>query len=161
MKPQAIDWDKLSEIIDRHEQDKWGLMPLLQKVQESFGYIPPESIESIAKALGLFPSQVQGVITFYAGFSTEPKGKCVLKVCRGTACHVKGGKSILRLIQKDLDLQEGETTPDYQFTLETAACLGACLLAPAMIVDREYYGNLNPVNVSSVLGEHRKEKGEE
>lgn len=161
MKSTEIDWEKFSEIIGAHKQKKWGLIPLLQKVQESIGYIPPESIEAIAEALDLYPSQVQGVVTFYAGFSTEPRGKCVLKVCRGTACHVKGGKSILRVIQKDLDLEEGETSPDYQFTLETAACLGACFLAPAMMVDREYYGKLNPTKVTSVLGEYRKQKGED
>ena len=161
MKSTEIDWKKFSEIIEAHKQQKWGLIPLLQKVQESIGYIPPESIEAIAEALDLYPSQVQGVVTFYAGFSTEPRGKCVLKVCRGTACHVKGGKSILRVIQKDLDLEEGETSPDYQFTLETAACLGACFLAPAMMVDREYYGKLNPTKVTSVLGEYRKQKGED
>ena len=161
MKSTEIDWEKFSEIIEAHKQQKWGLIPLLQKVQESIGYIPPESIEAIAEALDLYPSQVQGVVTFYAGFSTEPRGKCVLKVCRGTACHVKGGKSILRVIQKDLDLEEGETSPDYQFTLETAACLGACFLAPAMMVDREYYGKLNPTKVTSVLGEYRKQKGED
>ena len=161
MNSEEINWEKLSEIIEKHQQKKWGLIPLLQKIQERFGYIPPETIESVAEALNLYPSQVQGVITFYAGFSTAQKGKCVLKVCRGTACHVKGGKSILRLIQKDLNLEEGETTPDYQFTLETVACLGACFLAPAMMVDREYYGRLNPIKVTSVLGEYRKEKGED
>ncbi len=161
MKTTEVDWEKFSEIITAHKQKKWGLIPLLQKVQESIGYIPPESMEAIAEALDLYPSQVQGVVTFYAGFSTEPRGKCVLKVCRGTACHVKGGKSILRVIQKDLDLEEGETSPDYQFTLETAACLGACFLAPAMMVDREYYGKLNPTKVTSVLGEYRKQKGED
>lgn len=159
MNPTKIDWEKFSEILDKHQQKKWGLIPLLQKVQERFGYIPPEAIEPIAETLGLYPSEVQGVITFYAGFSMEPKGKCVLKVCRGTACHVKGGKSVLRLIENDLDLKDGETSPDYQFTLETAACLGACFLAPAMMVDREYYGKLNPMKVTSVLGEYRKEKG--
>ena len=161
MNPTKMDWKKFSEILEKHQQKKWGLIPLLQKVQESFGYIPPEAIQPIAETLDLYPSQVQGVITFYAGFSTEPKGRCVLKVCRGTACHVKGGKSVLRLIQKDLNLEEGETSPDYQFTLETAACLGACFLAPAMMVDREYYGKLNPIKVTSVLGEYRKEKGED
>ena len=161
MNAPEMDWDKFSAIIENHQKEKWGLIPLLQKVQESFGYIPPEAIEAIAESQGLPPSHVQGVLTFYAGFSTEPKGKCVLKVCRGTACHVKGGKSILRLIKKDLDLEEGETSPDYQFTLETAACLGACFLAPAMMVDREYYGKLNPIKITSVLGEHRKEKGED
>ena len=161
MNPTEINWKKFADTLEKHQGKEWGLIPLLQEIQESFGYIPPESIESIAETLNLYPSQVQGVITFYAGFSTEPKGKCVLKVCRGTACHVKGGKSILRLIEKDLDLQEGETSPDYQFTLETAACLGACFLAPAMMVDREYYGKLNPIKVASVLGEYRKEKGED
>ena len=161
MKSTEIDWEKFAEIIEKHTQKQWGLIPLLQKVQESFGYVPLETIEAIAEALDLYPSQVQGVITFYAGFSTEPRGKCVLKVCRGTACHVKGGKSMLRVIQKDLDLEEGETSPDYQFTLETAACLGACFLAPAMMVDREYYGKLNPTKVNSVLGEYRKQKGED
>jgi len=156
-----MDWEKFSKIIEKHQKEKWGLIPLLQKIQESFGYIHPEAIESIAETLNLYPSHVQGVITFYSGFSTEPKGKCILKVCRGTACHVKGGKSILRIIQKDLNLEEGETSPDYQFTLETAACLGACFLAPAMMVDREYYGKLNPTKVTSVLDEYRKEKGED
>lgn len=161
MNPTEMDWERLSEITEQHQGKRWSLIPLLQKVQELFGYIPPVAIEPIAEALGLPSSQVQGVITFYSGFSTEPRGKCVLKVCRGTACHVKGGKSILKIIQKDLDLQEGETSPDYQFTLETAACLGACFLAPAMMVDREYYGKLNPTKVTSVLGEYRKEKGED
>ncbi len=161
MKSTEVDWEKFAEIIEKHTQKQWGLIPLLQKVQESFGYVPLETVEAIAEALDLYPSQVQGVITFYAGFSTEPRGKCVLRVCRGTACHVKGGKSILRVIQKDLDLEEGETSPDYQFTLETAACLGACFLAPAMMVDREYFGKLNPTKVTSVLGEYRKQKGED
>jgi NADH:ubiquinone oxidoreductase subunit E len=161
MKPTEIDGQRLSQIIDKHKQEKWGLIPLLQEIQERFGYIPPETIEAVADALNLYPSHVQGVITFYAGFSTEPRGKCVLKVCRGTACHVKGGKSILRVIKKDLNLEEGETSPDYQFTLETVACLGACFLAPTMMVDREYYGKLNPTKVASVLNEHRKPKGEE
>ena len=161
MKPTEMNWENFSEIIQNNQTKKWGLIPLLQKVQESFGYVPPETIEPIAESLNLYPSEVQGVLTFYAGFSTEPKGKYVLKVCRGTACHGKGGKSSLRLIQKDLDLEEGETSPDYQFTLETAACLGACFLAPAMMVDREYYGKLNPIKVTSILGEHRKEKGED
>ena len=161
MKSTEIDWDKFSRILEKHHQKKWGLIPLLQEVQEAIGFIPPETIAPIAAALKLYPSQVQGVVTFYAGFSTEPRGKCVLKICRGTACHVKGGKSILRVIQKDLGLEEGETSTDYQFTLQTVACLGACFLAPTMMVDREYYGKLNPNKVASVLGEYRKQKGED
>jgi NADH:ubiquinone oxidoreductase subunit E len=125
-------------------------------VQELCGYIPPESIEPIARAMNMFPSQVQGVITFYAGFALKPKGKYVLKVCRGTACHVKGSRSIIRLMQRELDLEEGETSPDYQFTLETVACLGACFLAPTMLVNQTYIGKLAPAKVTSILDQYKK-----
>ena len=151
---KKVDLKKIEGIIEKHKDKKWTLIPLLQEIQETFGYIPPESIEPVAEALNIYPSQVQGVITFYAGFSLEPKGKYVLKVCRGTACHVKGGRSILRLIKKELELEEGMTTPDYKFTLETTACLGACALAPTMMVDRTYFGKLTPPKVSSILSEH-------
>jgi len=160
MTPQAIDWDGISKIIDRHRGEAWGLIPLLQEIQEAVGYIPPQSIEPISEALHLFPAQVQGVVTFYAGFSLTPKGKYVVRVCRGTACHVKGGKSILRVLKKELDLDEGETSPDYRFTLETVACLGACFLAPTMMVNRTYYGRLSPVKVGSILAQYRKQESE-
>ena len=158
MKPPEIDWDKLKLIIDRYRGEKWGLIPLLQEIQENLGYIPPAAIEPVAETLKIFPSQVQGVITFYAGFALKPKGKYVLKVCRGTACHVKGSRSIIRLMQKELNLKEGETSPDYQFTLETVACLGACFLAPTMLVNRNYYGKLAPSRVTSLLDHYRKSK---
>lgn len=158
MQPPQINWDELKLIIDQHRGEKWGLIPLLQEIQERFGYIPPAAIEPVARALNLFPSQVQGVITFYAGFALKPKGKYVLKVCRGTACHVKGSRSIIRLMQKELKLKEGETSPDYQFTLETAACLGACFLAPTMLVNRSYFGRLTPGRVTSLLDHYRKIK---
>lgn len=160
MDPTQFDQDKLSEIIEKYQEKKWGLIPLLQEIQEEIGFIPPESIEPIADALQMYPAQVQGVISFYAGFSLKPKGRCVLKVCRGTACHVKGSRSILRMIKKDLSLEEGETSPDYQFTLETVACLGACFLAPTMMVNRDYFGKLNPTKVTAVLGEYRKDSKE-
>lgn len=159
MDPKQIDWDKLKAVIENRREEKWGLIPLLQDIQETFGFVPPESIELIAESLNLFPSQVQGVITFYAGFTLEPKGKYVVRVCRGTACHVKGGRSILRLMKRELGLDEGETSPDYQFTLETVACLGACFLAPTMMVNRTYFGKLSPTKVASVLGEYGKNKG--
>jgi len=158
MEPKAIDLDKLNAIIEKHKTRQWSLIPLLQEVQETYGYVPPESIEPIAESLNMLPAQVQGVVTFYAGFSLKPKGRCVLKVCRGTACHVKGSRSILRHVKKELSLEEGETSEDYQFTLETVACLGACFLAPTMMVNRDYYGKLNPTKVSSVLGQYSKSK---
>ena len=154
-----VDRDQLLAIISDRLDERWGLIPLLQRIQEEFGYIPPEAIEPVAEALGLFPSEVQGVITFYSGFSLKPKGKYVLKVCRGTACHVKGSRGILRMMQKELNLQEGETSPDYQFTLETVACLGACFVAPAMMINRNYFGKLAPGKVTSILAEHQKDRG--
>lgn len=154
---KEIDLSGLGEIIDKHKGKSWPLIPLLQDIQEEYGYIPPETIEPVAESLNIFASQVQGVITFYAGFSLEPKGKNVIKVCRGTACHVKGGRSVLGGIKRELSLKEGETSKDYQFTLETVACLGACFLAPAMMVNRAYYGKLSPQKVSTTLDQYRKQ----
>jgi len=158
IKPKEIDWEQLEAIISKHRGETWALIPLLQDIQETIGYIPLESIEPIAEALNLFPSQVQGVISFYAGLSLEPKGKYVIRVCRGTACHVKGGRSILRLMKKELGLNEGETSPDYQFTFETVACLGTCFLAPAMMVNRSYFGKLSPPKVTTILTQYGKGK---
>jgi NADH:ubiquinone oxidoreductase subunit E len=160
-KPKEIDWAQLEDIIDKHKGETWALIPLLQDIQETFGYIPEESIEPIAEALNLFPSQVQGVTSFYAGLSLKPKGRYVIRVCRGTACHVKGGRSILRFLKKELGLNEGETSSDYHFTLETVACLGACFLAPTMMVNRAYFGKLSPPKVTSILAEYGKKKGED
>lgn len=156
MDKTEIDWPKLERIIDRFKNQKWPLIPLLQEIQEALGYIPPKSIDVVAETLNIFPSQVQGVITFYAGFSLEPKGKNIIKICRGTACHVKGGRSILRGLKKELGLNDGETSPDYQFTLESVACLGACFLAPTMMVNNNYFGKLSPQKVSATLDQYRK-----
>ena len=112
MKPDAIDLDLVQSILQRHRHEKWGLIPVLQEIQETYGYVPPETILPVADALRIYPSQVQGVVTFYAGFSLEPKGRFVIRVCRGTACHVKGSRSLLRFLKRELGLDEGETSPD-------------------------------------------------
>lgn len=153
MKIESIDRDKLHSILEDYKGQKWSLIPLLQRVQGEFGYIPPETIAPIAKALHLFPSEVQGVITFYAQFSLKPKGKYVIRVCRGTACHVKGGKTILRLVKQNLGIDEGENTEDLKFSLETVACLGACALSPVMMVNKNYFGKMNPKRVELVLNQ--------
>ncbi len=141
----------VQKLIADQRGKKWALIPLLQRIQEEIGYVPPETIEPIAAALNLFPSQVQGVLSFYAQFSTAPRGRNIIRVCRGTACHVKGGKTILKMVQQQLGLAEGQTTADYKFTLETVACLGTCFLAPVMMVNRLYFGKLVPPKVQSVL----------
>ena len=111
----------IQDILQTFGRNKEALIPLLQQVQERLGYLPQEVVPQIAEALGVTPSQVQGVVTFYSQFYTHPRGKTVVKVCRGTACHVRGGRGVLRVVQKDLELEEGETAPDYSFTLETVA----------------------------------------
>jgi NADH:ubiquinone oxidoreductase subunit E len=154
VEPIAVDLEKVHSILDKHRNEKWGLIPALQEIQETFGYIPQETVEPVAEALGVFPSQVQGVVSFYAGFSLHPKGKNVVRVCRGTACHVRGGRAILRMVKRELGIEEGQTTEDFKFTLETVACLGACFLAPTMMVNRNYFGRLSPPKISSILGQH-------
>lgn len=141
-------------VISGFQGQKWGLIPLLQKVQEEFGYIPREAVEPIAEALNLFPSQVQGVVTFYSQFFTEPRGRNIVRVCRGTACHVRGGRTILKVVKQNLGIDEGKTTEDLKFTLETVACLGTCFLAPVMMVNRSYFGKLVPPKVQSIVKQY-------
>ncbi len=148
------DWKKVQEIIFQFRGLKWGLIPLLQKVQEELGYIPKEAVEPIAEVLNLFPSQVQGVITFYSQFFTEPRGRNIVRVCRGTACHVRGGRTILKVVKRNLGIEEGKTTEDFKFTLETVACLGTCFLAPVMMVNRSYFGKLVPPRVQSIIRQY-------
>jgi NADH:ubiquinone oxidoreductase subunit E len=113
--------EAIQEILQGHPLNQESLIPVLQKVQDHFGYVPLESVPFLAEALKMSPSQVQGVITFYSQFHTAPRGKNLVKVCRGTACHVRGGRGVLRVVQKNLGLEDGQTSPDYQFSLETVA----------------------------------------
>ena len=139
-------------IIAGQQEQRWALIPLLHRIQEVVGYIPPQTIPRIAAAMSLFPSQVQGVITFYSQFYTAPRGKNVVRVCRGTACHVRGGKTILKLVRQHLGIEEGQTTADYEYTLETVACIGVCALAPNIVINKETHGHMNPKKVALLLG---------
>ena len=156
-KTTKADLKQIDAIIGNYREQRWGLIPLLHDVQLAVGYIPPEAIPRIASGFGLFPSQVQGVISFYTQFYTEPRGKNIVRVCRGTACHVRGGKTILKLVKQELGLEEGETTPDLEYTLETVACIGVCALAPNVVINQETHGNLNPKKVARLF-ESRKPK---
>lgn len=146
---------RIDELITENRGQKWALIPLLQKIQEELGYIPAEVVQPIARALGLFPAQVQGVLSFYAQLYTKPQGRKVVRVCRGTACHVRGGKTILKLVKQHLGLEEGETTPDYEYTLETVACIGVCALAPNIVIGTATYGHMNPKKVAQLFGERK------
>lgn len=146
-----IDSARIEEIINDYSKQKWPLIPLVERIQNEVGYIPPQFIPVIASALGMFPSQVQGVVSFYEQLYTEPRGKKVVRVCRGTACHVRGGKTILKLVKQQLGIDEGETTPDMEYTLETVACLGVCALAPNIVIGDQVHGNINPKKVEQLF----------
>ena len=150
---------RIGQVVRRHRDQKWPLIPILQEIQNEFGYIPPEAIEPISRALNMFPSQVQGVITFYEQLYTKPRGKKIVRVCRGTACHVRGGKTILKLAKKHLGIEEGQTTPDLEYTLDTVACIGVCAMAPNMVIGKQTHGHLNPKKVSQLLGGSSKARG--
>jgi NADH:ubiquinone oxidoreductase subunit E len=148
---------QIDKIIAGYRGERWALIPLTQEIQEKVGYIPHEVIPRIAAALGLFPSQVQAVITFYEQLYTEPRGKNIVRVCRGTACHVRGGKTILKLVKQYLGIEEGETTDDMEYTLETVACIGVCALAPNLMINKEAHGDMNPKKVARLFGTSGKE----
>jgi NADH:ubiquinone oxidoreductase subunit E len=145
------DLARMNAIVIEYSQQKWSLIPLLQKIQSEFGYIPPQSMPLIARGLGLFTSQVQGVISFYTQLYTQPRGRNVVRVCRGTACHVRGGKTILKLVKQHLGIEEGETSPDLEYTLETVACIGVCALAPNLVVGDHVHGHMNPKKVEQLF----------
>lgn len=150
-KKAKVNLKLVGKIAVEYSQQKWPLIPLVQRIQNEFGYIPTQSIPIIAKSLGLFPSQVQGVVSFYEQLYTEPRGKNIVRVCRGTACHVRGGKTILKLAKQHLGIEEGQTTPDMEYTLETVACLGVCALAPNIVVNDRVYGRMNPKKVGQLF----------
>lgn len=137
------------------------LIPLLQAVQHEFGYLSEENMAAIAKFLKIPQSRVYSVATFYAQFRFSPIGKNHIMICRGTACHVKGAPRLLEEIQKELGVEEGETTADGKFSFETVACIGACGLAPTMVINEKTYGRLTPKTVKEVLSDVRSKEEEQ
>jgi NADH-quinone oxidoreductase subunit E len=147
-------FEKICEIIDRFDRDPQRLIPILQAVQHEYRYLPEEVLTYVATTLGLPPAQVYGVATFYAHFSLEPKGKYVVRVCDGTACHVKGSLALLEALRERLGLSDSRTTtPDLLFTLETVACVGACGLAPVLVVNDEVHGLMTAEKSLQVIEE--------
>jgi NADH-quinone oxidoreductase subunit E len=133
------------------------LIPLLQALQEAYGYLPAQVLEWTSKRTGIPTSRMYGVATFYAQFSLEPHGRHVVRCCRGTACHVRGGKKVISSVQGSLGLEEGQTSEDMAFSFETVACLGACALAPVTVVDTTYYGKMTPRRAEQIIDNLRKE----
>ncbi len=153
----GVDLAPLEAVLDEFPPVEGSLIPLLQRAQDIYNYLPRSIMARIAQHLRLPWSKVYGVATFYAQFYFEPRGKHVVRVCRGTACHVRGGKRVLEAVKRELRIDDGETTEDMLFSLETVACLGACALAPVMVVGSTYYGRLTPERAGYVLQSYREE----
>ncbi|MBQ3834332.1 MAG: NADH-quinone oxidoreductase subunit NuoE [Elusimicrobia bacterium] len=153
-------FDKVKQILEENGKDKARLIPILQAVQEVYKYLPEDVLNFIASELEISPARVYGVATFFAHFTLNPKGKHIIKVCDGTACHVKKSTLLIDAIKTKLNLKDNQnTTSDMLFTLETVSCLGACGLAPAMVIDDEVYGQVTPEKINTLLDEMIKKEG--
>ena len=150
---------QLKEVIAEHRDQPGGLMPTLQKAQGIYGYLPIEVQKMIADGLGISLSEVYGVATFYSQFSLTPKGKHQISVCLGTACYVKGSDKVLEAVENRLGIKSGECTQDGLFSIDSCRCVGACGLAPVMLVDEDVYGKLTPDQVGKILDSYLETKG--
>jgi NADH-quinone oxidoreductase subunit E len=149
--PTQFDVEKIGEIIESYGNDKSLLISILQDIQVEFNYLPRDALEKVSEILEVPLSQVFSVASFYRALSLKPRGRHIINVCLGTACHVRGGKRLVDRIERELIVKAGETTDDFQFTLETVNCLGACALGPIMVVDGKTYGRVKPDGVSKIL----------
>jgi NADH-quinone oxidoreductase subunit E len=148
---EAFDLSKIDTILEKYQGQDGALIPVLQEAQDVYGYLPEDVLISISRTLKVSMSRIYGVVTFYSQFNLTPRGRHTVRVCRGTACHVRGGKSVRKAVQQFLGVRENETTEDLNFTFETVACLGACALAPVLLVNKNYYGKLTPGKVDQIL----------
>ena len=148
---QAIDMKKVDELIGGYPAEEPSLIQVLQDVQAEYNYLPKEAIERVAEKLDLPLAKVYAVATFYKAFSLKPRGKKICKVCMGTACHIRGGQALVDELERVLDVKAGNTTKDGEFTLETVNCVGACAMAPVIIVGDQYHGSLAPHQVKGII----------
>lgn len=145
---------RLLAILKKHEDNPGSLITILQEAQKAYGYLSDNALQRISKATKIPMSEIYGVVTFYSQFHLEKRGRHNIRVCDGTACHVKGGDSVLKTVEKELGITKGRTTEDLKFTLETVACLGTCFLAPVMMIDQDYFGRLTSRKVETVLKQY-------
>ena len=149
------EWEKIDQVIIRYKKRQGILIPVLKEVQDICGYLPKKVQHRIAQGLQLPASQVYGVVSFYAFFTTIPRGKHIIRVCLGTACYVRGSKQILDNLQRELHVEVGGITQDRNFSLEAVRCLGACGLAPVMVVGSETYGMISPGKATEIVSSYR------
>lgn len=154
-KEQIIDKQPVLDILESMGEVAYSdLIPILQKIQEVYGYLPPKILGIVAKQTKISAARIYGVATFYEQFHLEPHGRHTIKCCRGTACHVRKGPEIIEEIEKQLDVKAGGTTQDMRFTFETVACLGTCFLAPVIMINNDYYGHLSTTQIKEILNKY-------
>ena len=153
------DQTRLDALLERNERRPELLIQVLQDLQREFGYLPEDGLRYVANELAVPLNRVYHVATFYKSFSLEPRGKHLVSVCRGTACHVRGAERLVETIQRELGIQDGQTTTDQLFTLECVNCLGACALAPVVVIDAVYYEKVTPDRLRGILKEYRDGNG--
>lgn len=144
-------FEKINEILARYPDRKGNLISILHEVQSEFNYLPEDALRYISRRLDIPITRLYSIATFYHFFSLKPKGRHTVSVCLGTACHVKGSERILRTVETALEVMEGETTADMRFTVGAVRCVGACSLAPVMVVDKETHGKVNAKQVPAIL----------
>ena len=147
----VIDLDLAEKIIEKYKDIPGNLMPVLQGIQDEYGYVPKITVDLVAERLNVYPSQIYGVLTFYAQFHLKPRGKFIIRVCMGTACHVLGAERIKDAFYERIGIGHAETTADLRFTFESVACLGACGMAPLAMVNDETYGKMTVQKVTEIL----------
>lgn len=147
--------EALGKLLDQYRDYKGGLIPVLQEAQNIYGYLPKDVLQRISKELRIPFSKVFGVCTFYAQFHLKPRGRNIIRVCLGTACHVRGGAQVFEAAQESLGVKQGGTTEDLRFTLETVACIGACGLSPCMMINDDTHGRLAPKQVSGIFESYK------
>lgn len=152
---------QLNAVFEKYKDVPGCLMPILQEAQAIYGYLPIEVQTMIAEALGISLAEVYGVATFYSQFNLMPKGKYRISVCLGTACYVKGSRAVLDEVEKQLGIKDGECTPDRKFSIDTCRCVGACGLAPVIMINDKVYGKVKPEDISKILAEYADEEDSE
>ncbi len=153
-----VQTDKVKSLITKFNYKKSALIAILQEIQAEYNYLPKNILIYVSQQLQIPLIDIIGVATFYSAFSLEPKGDHIIKVCLGTACHVRGGPKILEEFERKLEIESGHTTDDRQFSLETVACLGCCAIGPVVVVDDNYHAQTSIRNVDSILKKYRKKE---
>ena len=152
MEGKTIDIRLVSKIVSGYGDDQdSNLIAILQQTQDNYGYLPKQALKEVSRLTDVPLTRIFGIVTFYSQFTLIPRGRHAIKICTGTACHVKGVNDVKQKVKDQLNVVEGETTADYQFTLETVACIGTCFLAPVMMVDDRYFGKLTTDTVTDIV----------